>query len=464
MRQLDHGITLLKWAIIGFDILIFVVYLFFADKVFAPSVPMMAGRNSLFLLYIGLISILSAEFLSTPVVYSFSATPSMIILRTMKLCSVQWLVFFILLWTGSLWLHPLLGSVIFSVGFLIMLLLVRMAEYGLIHSRIASSRSAGKSVIVGDASVMPILLDILRKQSYSRYFIEGYYSDSDFPDAPEWLRKKGDVAGFLQKIGTDRDPEEYDNVFCTFPWEMDKEIKEVLNYCDNTATRFFLLSPDAYRPIFNLKPEVLGESMVYTNHDYPLDRLPNKIVKRLFDLAVSGVACLVLLPFIPIIALIIKMQSPGPVFFRQERTGIDGKPFLMIKFRSMHVNKDADKVQATKDDPRKFPFGNFMRAANIDELPQFFNVLRGGHEHRGASSAHADAYGDVWSADRQVHDPAFREAWDHGLGSGDRFEGGDEGALADGGAGAEGLLVHQALVVRTGSSYHHHDFPAVFQA
>ncbi len=166
-------------------------------------------------------------------------------------------------------------------------------------------------------------------------------------------------------------------MFCTFPWEMDKEIKEVLNYCDNTATRFFLLSPDAYRPIFNLKPEVLGESMVYTNHDYPLDRLPNKIVKRLFDLAVSGVACLVLLPFIPIVALIIKMQSPGPVFFRQERTGIDGKPFLMIKFRSMHVNKDADKVQATKDDPRKFPFGNFMRAANIDELPQFFNVLRG---------------------------------------------------------------------------------------
>ncbi len=167
MRQLDHGITLLKWAIIGFDILIFVVYLFFADKVFAPSVPMMAGRNSLFLLYIGLISILSAEFLSTPVVYSFSATPSMIILRTMKLCSVQWLVFFILLWTGSLWLHPLLGSVIFSVGFLIILLLVRMAEYGLIHSRIASSRSAGKSVIVGDASVMPILLDILKKQSFS---------------------------------------------------------------------------------------------------------------------------------------------------------------------------------------------------------------------------------------------------------------------------------------------------------
>jgi putative colanic acid biosynthesis UDP-glucose lipid carrier transferase len=84
-----------------------------------------------------------------------------------------------------------------------------------------------------------------------------------------------------------------------------------------------------------------------------------------------------MLPFMPIVALIIKRQSPGPLFFRQERTGLNGETFYCYKFRSMHVNKDADTMQATKDDPRKFPFGNFMRKTNIDELPQFINVLKG---------------------------------------------------------------------------------------
>ncbi|MDE6354494.1 MAG: sugar transferase, partial [Prevotella sp.] len=83
------------------------------------------------------------------------------------------------------------------------------------------------------------------------------------------------------------------------------------------------------------------------------------------------------LPFIPIIALIIKLQSPGPIFFKQSRTGMNGREFQCYKFRSMHVNKDADLVQATENDPRKFAFGNFMRKANVDELPQFFNVLKG---------------------------------------------------------------------------------------
>ena len=68
---------------------------------------------------------------------------------------------------------------------------------------------------------------------------------------------------------------------------------------------------------------------------------------------------------------------PGPVFFRQKRNGINGDEFTCLKFRSMRVNADADKVQATKNDPRKTKWGNIMRKTNIDELPQFINVLLG---------------------------------------------------------------------------------------
>lgn len=116
---------------------------------------------------------------------------------------------------------------------------------------------------------------------------------------------------------------------------------------------------------------------VYSNHKEPLTLGSNRIAKRAFDVVVSGLICLCVLPFIPIIALIIKTKSPGPIFFKQARTGLNGDTFYCLKFRSMHVNKDADKAQATKDDPRKFAFGNFMRKTNIDEFPQFFNVLKG---------------------------------------------------------------------------------------
>lgn len=122
---------------------------------------------------------------------------------------------------------------------------------------------------------------------------------------------------------------------------------------------------------------MMGDTLTYTNHLEPLSITTNKLTKRLFDVTVSIISCICMIPIIPIIAIIIKIQSPGPIFFKQERTGFAGKTFFCYKFRSMHVNKDADLEQATENDPRKFAFGNFMRKTNIDELPQFWNVLRG---------------------------------------------------------------------------------------
>ncbi len=86
---------------------------------------------------------------------------------------------------------------------------------------------------------------------------------------------------------------------------------------------------------------------------------------------------LVLLPFFPIIVFKIKWQSPGPIFFKQQRTGLNGKPFWMYKFRTMHVNDEADTKQATRHDTRKFPFGKFLRRTTLDEMPQLINILKG---------------------------------------------------------------------------------------
>lgn len=101
--------------------------------------------------------------------------------------------------------------------------------------------------------------------------------------------------------------------------------------------------------------------------------------KRLLDVVISLSALLVLAPLLIICALLIKMTSRGPVFFRQKREGLNGELFEVFKFRSMHVDAgDATGVtQTVKDDPRIFPLGRFLRKTSIDELPQLLNVLRG---------------------------------------------------------------------------------------
>jgi hypothetical protein len=116
----------------------------------------------------------------------------------------------------------------------------------------------------------------------------------------------------------------------------------------------------------------------------------------------------------------------------------------------MKVNDEADSVQATKDDPRKTKFGNFMRHTNIDELPQFWNVFTGTMSIVGPSAAHAQAYGSLLSAYFQIYGAPFRETGDHWLGSGDRLSWGNARTVADGGKGEKGPLVYRELVIPPG--------------
>lgn len=124
-------------------------------------------------------------------------------------------------------------------------------------------------------------------------------------------------------------------------------------------------------------PDKVGNLPALTHTLSPLFSLKNKLLKRSLDLLVS-VPFLVISPviFLPI-AIGIKMSSRGPVFFKQRRTGLYGKDFLCYKFRTMRVNADSDSRQATKDDPRKTRFGDFLRKTSLDELPQFINVAIG---------------------------------------------------------------------------------------
>ena len=123
---------------------------------------------------------------------------------------------------------------------------------------------------------------------------------------------------------------------------------------------------------------MLGHLPVISPRTEPLEIKANMLLKRVFDIVFSLLVILFVLTWlIPIFAILIKLESKGPVFFKQLRSGKDNLPFYCWKFRSMRVNADSDQQQARKNDSRITRIGAFMRKTSVDELPQFFNVLKG---------------------------------------------------------------------------------------
>jgi Undecaprenyl-phosphate glucose phosphotransferase len=168
-------------------------------------------------------------------------------------------------------------------------------------------------------------------------------------------------------------------VFYIYSFFRDKaDIEEQLSVCNQLGIRMYLLSEHRKWLRKGHDVETIGNFYVLNPQCIPLDNLLNRILKRAFDVFFS---LAVILCFgwnlLPLIILLIKITSKGPAFFIQERTGLNNIPFRCYKFRSMYVNGDSDKKQATWNDSRITPFGRFLRRWNLDELPQFYNVLCG---------------------------------------------------------------------------------------
>ena len=188
-----------------------------------------------------------------------------------------------------------------------------------------------------------------------------------------------------------------------------------------------------------LKTEAMAEDL-----KNPLLMLSNRTIKRTFDLFAGLLVCIISLPFLPIIALIIKMQSRGPIVFKQERTGLDGKTFVCYKFRTMRQNDECDTLQATANDPRIFPFGSFMRRTHIDEIPNFINVIKGDMSIIGPRP-HMQK---IHPVDRQLHGPSSLQARHYGIFTGAGTERRNSRGVANDRESETRHMVYQALVNR----------------
>lgn len=268
-----------------------------------------------------------------------------------------------------LWYLPILWGVLAFVLFL-----SRMTTRGAIRRFRTYGINNRRVLFVGAGHNLRYLYDEMSQNPTTGFRVMGYFDEStqnQFTDVLPRLGSLVDIEPYLKK-------QHVDIIFCNLTSRHNNEVLALMNYCENHLIRFYSV-PNVRNYVHHvMQVEMVGNMPVLSLREEPLNQPVNKIVKRTFDIVFSLLFLCTIFPFIYIFCAIgIKLSSKGPVFFKQKRNGIRGKEFMCYKFRSMHLNDQADTLQATKDDPRKFPFGDFLRKTNLDETPQFINVLRG---------------------------------------------------------------------------------------
>lgn len=228
-------------------------------------------------------------------------------------------------------------------------------------------------VIVGQNSSSRTLSHLFSENMISDYNVMGIFHDQQerLEDNALYRGSTSDCIPFMRN-------NRVDEIFCTLPGVSKENVNILMHEADKNLTRFRLV-PD-YQEYFpgTVNVEMIDNIPVMTVRKEPLEDVRNAALKRAFDICFSLLVIVFLLSWLmPLMGILIKLESKGPVLFRQLRSGRSNHPFYCLKFRSMRVNTDADSLQATRKDKRITRLGAFMRKTSIDELPQFFNVLIG---------------------------------------------------------------------------------------
>ncbi|AXV38093.1 MAG: undecaprenyl-phosphate glucose phosphotransferase [Methanobacterium sp. BRmetb2] len=262
---------------------------------------------------------------------------------------------------------------IFSIGF-------STLERYTIRQGLQYIRSKGYNLkhilVVGAGDLGEKFANKLMENDYVGYEIIGFLDDNI---------EKGQKVVNSEIIGKiiDLEPllltKEIDRVIITLSPRHRSLLEAIVDLCEKHGVKADII-PDYYR-YFRSKPyiDMIDDIPLMNIRRVPLDNSYNMAIKRILDTGVAILAIIITSPIMIITAVIIKITSPGPIIYKQERVGLDRKNFMMYKFRSMKVqDEEEEKFQwTTEDDPRKTRFGSFIRRTSIDELPQFFNILKG---------------------------------------------------------------------------------------
>jgi putative colanic acid biosynthesis UDP-glucose lipid carrier transferase len=254
------------------------------------------------------------------------------------------------------------GVLLIAWRVLLRTLLLRLRQHGFNTRRVA---------VVGSGTLAKSLLQKIHLNPWMGLVVHGVYTNEDFqsPDFPY----QGDCMRVIEAARNG----DVDNVYITLPMSQEEYIRELVDGLMDTTASIFLI-PDLFAfNLMNARHDNICGLPAISLVDSPLSVFGG-VLKCAFDQVLSiAILMLIAVPML-CIAAAVKITSKGPVIFKQQRYGIDGKPISVWKFRSMTTMDDgADVKQATKNDARLTPIGGFLRRTSLDELPQFINVLQG---------------------------------------------------------------------------------------
>lgn len=231
-----------------------------------------------------------------------------------------------------------------------------------------------KVAIIGLTPVGRTLLKEINNFPELGYRFVGFYDDREAQRLNGDLKLlKGSVEDALKLAQSGQ----IDSIYICIPLVAESRIANIIHTLSDSTVNVFMVPDFLLSTLMHGNIGNLGQLDTISVFEEPMGG-SKEFYKRSFDLLFSLSVLILLSPVFIIIALAIKLTSPGPVLFKQDRYGLDGRPIGVYKFRSMRVMENSDKVvQATKNDNRITPVGNFLRRTSLDELPQFFNVLIG---------------------------------------------------------------------------------------
>jgi len=232
-----------------------------------------------------------------------------------------------------------------------------------------------KALIVGTGDIGRLVLEKIKGSPHLGYEVIGFVHQSADPAPPHVLGVP--VLGNSEELPRLIDEQHIDEVIIALPEASDEEMLALISKCSK-ASLSIKVFPDVFQIIATqVTIDDLGGLPLLSVRDVR-QRGWRLTVKRLMDVTLSAAGLVFISPLLFIIGILIKLDSPGPVFYVQERMGLDAIPFMMIKFRSMRQDAEADGPGwTTPDDPRRTKLGTFIRKTNVDELPQLINVLIG---------------------------------------------------------------------------------------
>jgi putative colanic acid biosynthesis UDP-glucose lipid carrier transferase len=260
------------------------------------------------------------------------------------------------------------GPIVVYSAFLFFVLIWRLSFFVFLRIYRAKGYNFRNVVIVGQGNIAGQLRNFFDTHPEYGFHFLGFFSDDA---AGHSIGKINDLPDYIssQKI---------DEIYCCLPYIKYGQVKKIVDLGEANLIRVKLITDFRAFSSKGLELERYDHIPVLNVSSVPLDDRKNQLLKRGFDVIFSLLLITLVFSWLfPILAILIKFDSKGPVFFRQRRTGRDNTIFYCLKFRTMKVNEHADAVQASQNDSRITRFGNFLRKSSLDELPQFLNVLGG---------------------------------------------------------------------------------------